>query len=136
MFLEISQNSQENTCARVSFLRPATLLKTRLWHRCFPVSFMKFLRTSFLQNTLGRLLPYSVIWASYLNIDNCKLELHHRRIFYHMLRDSIHLVYPGKNKAQGKIFTVVIIRDREVFGKFKKKYEKSVDLKMLFLFFF
>ena len=26
-------------------LRPATLLKKRLWHRCFPVNFVKFLRT-------------------------------------------------------------------------------------------
>ena len=34
----------------------ATLLKRRLWHRCFPVNFMKFLRTPFLQNTTGRLL--------------------------------------------------------------------------------
>ena len=25
----------------------ATLLKKRLWHRCFPVNFVKFLRTSF-----------------------------------------------------------------------------------------
>ena len=24
---------------------PATLLKKRLWHRCFPVNFVKFLRT-------------------------------------------------------------------------------------------
>ena len=31
--------------------RPATLLKRRLWHRCFPVNFVKFLRTSFLHNT-------------------------------------------------------------------------------------
>ena len=37
-------------------LRPATLLKKRLWHRCFPVKFTKFLRSSFLQNTSGRLL--------------------------------------------------------------------------------
>ena len=64
VFLEISQNSQENTCARVSFLiklqtRPATLLKKRLWHRCFPVNFVKFLRTPFLQNTTGRLLLIS-----------------------------------------------------------------------------
>ena len=54
VFLEISQNSQENTCARVSILiklQPATLLKYRLWHRCFPVDFGKFLRTPFLQNT-------------------------------------------------------------------------------------
>ena len=28
-------------------LRPATLLKKRLWHRCFPVNFAKFLRTPF-----------------------------------------------------------------------------------------
>ena len=34
----------------------ATLLKIRLWHRCFPVNFAKFLRTPFLQNTLKRLL--------------------------------------------------------------------------------
>ena len=39
VFLKISQNSQESTCARVSFL-----LKKRLWHRCFPVNFAKFLR--------------------------------------------------------------------------------------------
>ena len=40
----------------VAGLRPATLLKKRLWHRCFPVNFAKFLRTPFLQNTYGRLL--------------------------------------------------------------------------------
>ena len=28
-------------------LRPTTLLKKRLWHRCFPVNFVKFLRTPF-----------------------------------------------------------------------------------------
>ena len=37
-------------------LRPATLLKKRLWHRCFPVNFAKFLRTPFLQTTSRRLL--------------------------------------------------------------------------------
>ena len=48
--LKISRNSQENTCARVSFLL------RRFWHRCFPVNFAKCLRTHFLQNTSGRLL--------------------------------------------------------------------------------
>ena len=52
MFLKISQNSQENTSVRVSFLisyklSPATLLKKRLCHRCFPVNFSKFLKTAF-----------------------------------------------------------------------------------------
>ena len=36
--------------------RPATLLKKRLWHRCFPKKFANFLRTTFLQNTSGRVL--------------------------------------------------------------------------------
>ena len=54
VFSEISQNSQENTSARVSFL--IFLLKKWLWHRCSPVNFAKFLKTPFLQNTSGRLL--------------------------------------------------------------------------------
>ena len=41
---------------KVVDLRPATLLKTRLWHRCFPVNVAKFLRRPFLQNTSRRLL--------------------------------------------------------------------------------
>ena len=43
---------------KVAGLRPAILLKKRLWHRCFPVNFAKFLRTPFLQNTSGRLLLF------------------------------------------------------------------------------
>ena len=39
-----------------NYARPGTLLKKRLWHRCFPVNFAKFLRLPFLQNTSGRLL--------------------------------------------------------------------------------
>ena len=35
------QNSQENTCVRVSFLKKIP------WHRCFPVNFAKLLRTPF-----------------------------------------------------------------------------------------
>ena len=41
---------------KVTDLRPATLLKKRLWHKCFPVNFAKFPRAPFLQNTSGRLL--------------------------------------------------------------------------------
>ena len=52
ILLKILRNSLENTCARVSFLIKlqaflATLLKKRLWHRCFPLNFVKFLRTLF-----------------------------------------------------------------------------------------
>ena len=41
---------------KVAGLRPATLLKKRLWHRCFPVNFAKFLRTPFLIEHLPWLL--------------------------------------------------------------------------------
>ena len=36
---------------KVAGLMSATLLKKRLWHRCFPVNFAKFLRTAFLYRT-------------------------------------------------------------------------------------
>ena len=57
VFLEIWQNSQENTCGRASFsIKLQALLKKRLWRRCFPVNFAKFLRTSFLIKYLRWLL--------------------------------------------------------------------------------
>ena len=50
LFIEISQNSYQNTCVRVSFFIKlqasiCNFIKKRLWHRCFPVNFAKFLRT-------------------------------------------------------------------------------------------
>ena len=42
--------------SNVAGLRPATLLKKRLWCRCFPVNFMKFLRTLFFIEHLRWLL--------------------------------------------------------------------------------
>ena len=64
MFLEILQNSEKNTCARVSFLnkgaglRPeaCNFVKKETLHRCFPVNFVKFLRTPFLTEHLWWLL--------------------------------------------------------------------------------
>ena len=49
-------------CARVSFLiklqdwGAANLLKKKIWHRCFPVNFAKFLRTPFFKEYLWWLL--------------------------------------------------------------------------------
>ena len=66
VLLEISQNPQENTCARVSILikmqawglqvRPATLLIKSFWRRWFPVNFAKFLRKPFFKEHLRWLL--------------------------------------------------------------------------------
>ena len=46
---------------KVSALKPATLLKKRLWYRYFPGNFAKFLRTPFLQSTSVRLLLIVII---------------------------------------------------------------------------
>ena len=46
VFLKIWQNLQENKRARVS------LLKKRLWRRCFFVNFVKFLGTTFYSTPL------------------------------------------------------------------------------------
>ena len=74
VFLEIPQNSQENTCDRVSLLiklhRPSTLLKKRLCYRCFPVNFAKFLRTPFFTEHLWWLLLYNL--KRYVNMEKEK----------------------------------------------------------------
>ena len=58
--------------------QPATLLKKRLWHSCFLVNFAKFLRTSFLQKTSGRLFlkrsPISITAFYHLVIDQKVIE--------------------------------------------------------------
>ena len=57
--------------------RHATLLKKRLWHRCFPVNFGKLPRTTFLQKTSGRVLLYFR-----LTINACHEDIHlsHMRV--------------------------------------------------------
>ena len=63
---------------KVAGLRPATLLKKRLWHRCFLVNFAKLLRAPFLQNTSGCLLVHSKFQVFFLcftlKIDCIKIE--------------------------------------------------------------
>ena len=71
VFLEIFQNSQENTFTRDSFLTKLQAWgtdekKRSLWHRCFPMNFAKFLRTPFFAEHLRWLL---------LNMDNDKSYL-------------------------------------------------------------
>ena len=61
VLLDISQNSQENTCARVPFLNKAAglrmqFIKKRPWYKCFPVNFAEFLGAPFI---LEHLVKYS-----------------------------------------------------------------------------
>ena len=76
-------------------LRPATLFKKTLWHRFFPVTFVKFLRTPFWLKTSGRLLldlhKVKVArenWVLKKRLKFCKLflccKLHHEKTFFIM----------------------------------------------------
>ena len=51
LFLNISQNSQENTCAKASFLiklpEACSSIKMRLWQRCFSVNFYGIFKNIF-----------------------------------------------------------------------------------------
>ena len=60
VFLKIPQNSQETppqeSLGQFQSLRPTILSKKRLWYRCFPLNFAKFLRTLFDRTPPGWLL--------------------------------------------------------------------------------
>ena len=70
VFLKSSPNSQENTCARASFL-------IKLEHRCFPDNFAKFLRTPLFIEHLWWLLltaPRLPIFSSAFSFSLTKLQ--------------------------------------------------------------
>ena len=59
MSLKISQNSQENTCVGVSFLKSCrpercNFVKRRLQHRCLPVNFAKNFNNLFCRTSANR----------------------------------------------------------------------------------
>ena len=86
VFLKNSQISQENTCVRGSFLIKlqaltehlrtprrlralAALLKNILWHKCFPVNFVKFLRALFYRTPLGDCFCHTLVEYGDLSVN-------------------------------------------------------------------
>ena len=53
VFIKVSQIHRKTPVTEALFFRPATLLKMKLWHKCFPVNYTKILRAPFLKNTSG-----------------------------------------------------------------------------------
>ena len=64
------------------FFWTCNFIKTRLWNRCFPVNFTKFLRTPSLIGHLRWLLLYSHIFTAKIEICHCK---YFNRRFYSKL---------------------------------------------------
>ena len=65
---------------KVAGLRPTTLLKKRLWHRCFSVNFKKFLRTPFLTAHLQWLLLSHVAPACEYNLETFNKKILKQRL--------------------------------------------------------
>ena len=70
VFLDILQNSQKNSCARVSFsiklqAEACNFIKKRLWDRCFPVNFAE--TAILLKQTLAQMSPCEFCGISRIN---------------------------------------------------------------------
>ena len=125
---------------KVAALRSATLLKKRLWHRCFSVNFAKFLRIPFAQKTSGRLLLWTIasetLNTKYLDLikrrskvqeknKSCKraLNFDQWKTFsknYKPMRVWLWLVYKFTKSCQ-------IYRLFSEFIQTKKRYPTSLD---------
>ena len=75
VLLKLSQNSQENTCARASFLiklqaSGCNFIKKRLWHRCFLVSFPKIFKVTYFYRATLVAASGSYKLVSFFVIDN------------------------------------------------------------------
>ena len=68
-FVVFCRSSPPEVLSKASGLRLATLFKKRLRHRCFPVDFTKFSRTSFFIEHLRRLRLASLAFEYKLNIN-------------------------------------------------------------------
>ena len=137
MFLKLSQNSHKNTCTRVDFL--INLLKNRLWHRCFPLNFAKFLRTSFLQNTSGWLLlklqtgnfkkkRLAHKFSSWIFVKHYLAECFLQNLFISLLLFSQFWKYGGFGQQLSRVDTEVVAHRcsvRKMFLEFPKICRKA-----------
>ena len=73
------KSSHENTCAgaflKQSYRPQATLLNKGLWHRCFPVNYVKLLRTPFFIEQLWWLLLLPTFVISELYLEACQTSM-------------------------------------------------------------
>ena len=63
-------------------MRPATLFKKELQHRCFPVNFAKLLRTLFIQNTSGGRIKNFLRWDLIFMLQRCCLKFLQKKVTF------------------------------------------------------
>ena len=88
----VLRNFSEPLFNKAAGLRPATLLKKKLWRRCFPMSFARFLRTSFYRTPLG-----DCFWSSNYSL-----------FFYGDLYRRFYILLSSERKAGNLICRILI----------------------------
>ena len=80
-------------------LSPATLLKKRLWHRCFPVNFAKFLRTPFYRILPDDYFLYLIMLCSIILIQfSCLATVNASKNQKHQTKSSLAYVKRERTK--------------------------------------
>ena len=107
-------------------LSPAALLKKRLWHRCFPVNFVKFLRTPFFIEHLWGwlLLPFSQLGKFYFRFYPVSVTLKLQFFFNMILLNRKHTKSinqePMSKPLPKQLVNVIIICNKS--NTFQKLY--------------
>ena len=82
---------------KIAGLRPATLLKKKLWHRCFPVKFAKFPRKPFHRTPLGDCfwqVRFQDFWAYKLAlIEKNQYHCYNKFLTWHIYKRDIPFHY-------------------------------------------
>ena len=120
----------KNRCSWKFRLTPATLLKKRIWHRCFPVNFVKFLRTPFLQNTSGRMLLKMFQNRNGKDKIYCYQKFQLKVVKIIMLSKSHYCLFLWRraknflNKIVFFYFVIIIARQKMYIASTAKKYAR------------
>ena len=84
---------------KVAGLRLATLLKKKLWHRCFPLNFATLLRTPFLENNFGRL---PLMRMPSLKVHLALQTWYHSHAWYQLISPSLSIILRTCNYLTNK----------------------------------
>ena len=115
-------------------LRPAFLLKKRLWQRCFPVNFAKFLRTPFTIEHIWWLLLEYYCFITIVNINffravsinsETTLKYYHKQTLKTKLKMmGGSMKYFSKKLLGHEIFSFMVFWTTNLFSKKKKRKKK------------
>ena len=101
---------------KVAGLTPSTFLKKRIWHRCFPVNFEKFLRNCIFIKHLRWLLPYykNIRFSQKVNQapvhDLLSFVIHQLRKTYRLITHGDHHIHFHPIQKSPPILEILILQ--------------------------